>query len=605
METVLEHFSWEKLELLYSNSIIKDNGKGKAVKELTTELKEYLNKYFFITNCGIQCHYNIQDKQLDKKHYEADEIQFYNDGEYRTLWVNRMPTECAEYIKKEDRRQFKIVCNTESSLIDYEKKTKNKFRGFRFKNVKHYDEFSDETKNKLKLYLELVKEIVCGNKEEVYDYIIKWIANMFNGKKNESVLYLKTTQEGIGKSTFIEFLYYCLGFNICSKDAGNMDALVTQFNSMLCGQLLVVFEEMPVSDDKQWALVSGKLKDLVTGDIATYNEKNMKHFKCENINNYIINTNVEAIKDSQGRRIFILPIDTKRAGQPEYFLNIKNKCYNDEVAKCFIAMLKTIDLTNFNSGVYPMTDTKLDAIANRMDEVYKYLKNEYILNNKGIDKILLSEFYLDYVNYYDSSSGRNEDRNYKKTRYTKIEFNKKLSEIGIKPYLCQGVNKFNISKGELLDIFKLKNFIHTTDVFLKEEKKNTKEDEIDYKKENEELKYKLKQQDKIQQQLQDEIKRLTELLKQPKQNEIIKQDDNIIIEEEDDDDLIIDLSDDIKPKKVVKVEPIKLVEPIKKVEPVKTITRGRPKKENTEKTQTKKQNIVKGGFTEEQFDNLF
>jgi len=57
-----------------------------------------------------------------------------------------------------------------------------------------------------------------------------------------------------------------------------------------------------------------------------YEDKYEKAFECENLNNYVINTNVDAIKHSEGRRYFILDLSNKRQDDHKYFDNLRKKC---------------------------------------------------------------------------------------------------------------------------------------------------------------------------------------------------------------------------------------------------------------------------------------
>ena len=93
--------------------------------------------------------------------------------------------------------------------------------------------------------------------QEMFDYIIKWTANVVRGNKNDSLLYLKGP-EGIGKSKFSDFLSdHVLGrHNVCKSDA---QPLKTAYNKILQGKLLVVFEELPTFSTSEWAGVSSKL----------------------------------------------------------------------------------------------------------------------------------------------------------------------------------------------------------------------------------------------------------------------------------------------------------------------------------------------------------
>ena len=46
-----------------------------------------------------------------------------------------------------------------------------------------------------------MKEILASGNDNVYQYMLKWNANMCKGNKNDSALVLKTTAKGVGKST--------------------------------------------------------------------------------------------------------------------------------------------------------------------------------------------------------------------------------------------------------------------------------------------------------------------------------------------------------------------------------------------------------------------
>ena len=165
-------------------------------------------------------------------------------------------------------------------------------------------------KENCKIFLSYIKEVLCSNNEEHYIYILKWISNMIKGEKNDSLLYLKGVQ-GIGKSTLTEMLInYVLGTDI-TLECGS-EPLRSQFNKILMGRLLVVFEELETFSKNEWIAVSGRLKRYTTSNTIDFEVKNEKKFQGENINNYIINTNVDALKDSEGRRIFILDLSTKK-----------------------------------------------------------------------------------------------------------------------------------------------------------------------------------------------------------------------------------------------------------------------------------------------------
>jgi hypothetical protein len=113
--------------------------------------------------------------------------------------------------------------------------------------------------------------------------------------------------------------------------------------------LFVFFEEFPSTSEREWASISSKLKDLVTGFDAMYENKNEKSIGVAKISNYIINTNDNAIKHSEGRRFFVMDVSTKRMQDTKYFNNIAKRCCNDRVGEALFAYFKAVDTSNFDA----------------------------------------------------------------------------------------------------------------------------------------------------------------------------------------------------------------------------------------------------------------
>ena len=157
---------------------------------------------------------------------------------------------------------------------------------------------------------------------------------------------------------------YVLGRDVAV--IGNTDPLLSSFNKCLMGKLLIVFEELPTFSEAQWRGVSSKLKTLTTEKHTYYQDKYEKQIYAENLNNFIINTNVESIKNSDGRRIAILEISHKRFRDHKYFDDLRLSCFNDIVGEAFFSYLMTkIDVSNFyGQRDFPETDKKKTAIAN-------------------------------------------------------------------------------------------------------------------------------------------------------------------------------------------------------------------------------------------------
>ena len=208
---------------------------------------------------------------------------------------------------------------------------------------------------------------------------------MIHGNKNQSLLYAKTHTEGVGKSTLTEFLMdYVIGRNLSIQPSSSV--LTTGNNNCLFGKLFVCFEELK-SSKSEWSKMSSCLKEWITSDTVAYSEKYMVGYTARNINNYIINTNTDAVKGANGRRYFICDLSTKYKGDTKYWNNLYNKCFNDETGKAFYLYMLNRDVSKFKSNVFPITNTKKESIADLMNPVHKFIKFNHYYMLKHTQKV--------------------------------------------------------------------------------------------------------------------------------------------------------------------------------------------------------------------------
>ena len=244
------------------------------------------------------------------------------------------------------------------------------------------------------------------------------------------------------------------------------------FHKKLQGKIFVVFEELPTFSSSQWEGVSSKLKDYATGKYCNYSDKYEKKIELENLNNYIINTNVSAIKHCEGRRYFILDLSTKYKCNHKYFDKLRDKCFNNEVGEAFYNYLLSIDTSKFYSQKFPITKAKIEAKIKSLPLTYQFIKDIYILKNQDM-KIKRTELYLEFIDYV---------KIHNKISIHKCDFYKILEDINIKSFKTDGVEKYKITLEELNKIANKNNWLHDSDdrlteLTLQQQLKN-KEDEL-------------------------------------------------------------------------------------------------------------------------------
>ena len=409
-----------------------------------SDAKEYIKRYFYPLASGL--HVQVDYDEDQKPVYEIKE-----DKVIKSVYFNRLPKVIFDFYFKEYDQIKTLTCEMNKPFIF------GKFINTcpsLMHEVKAYSEYSEEVKSKVDLMLNFLKEIWASGNEPQYQFIIKWLAKMARGEKNQSVLYLKSEQ-GIGKSTFTDFLRkHVIGPKLCIQSGSQ--PLISQFNKILFCKLLVIFEELENFSTNQWQGVSTRLKRDTTSDTCIYEEKNEKAFTARNISNYIINSNVDAIKDDDGRRYFILDLSNKRKGDIEYFNKIYTNCMNDEVGEAFFSFLHSVNLNGYHDQDFPATRAKEDAMVKRLDSIARYIKEKYILKYRNFDTNL-KDAHIEYT-HFCSLNGVKE--------CCKIEFNKKLESYKITSYKSGNVhNKFNYKHEKLEEIAVANKWKHSTDQY--------------------------------------------------------------------------------------------------------------------------------------------
>jgi hypothetical protein len=399
--------------------------------------KKYITKFFVPLNNGN--HAMLVDGQYIIK----------DDQEIKRSYFNRMSKELSNYY-------FKDYCEVKGVVYEFGKPLFYEDKINLCPDIKHtYEDnyiITEDIKQKRDLFLSYIFEVLCSSKEDSYQYILCWISNVIKGNKNTSCLYLKGGQ-GMGKTTLFELLNnHIIGKNLCLETGS--DPIRTKFNEILGGKILVAFEELENFSKAEWESISSTLKRLITSSRINLQNKCTKSYESNNINNYMLMSNNDAIKDDDGRRYFILDISPHRVGDNKYWNNIYKSCFNDKVGKALYQYFYEIDVTDFNPQIMPLTQNKIDSQTKRLDSVYKFIKENYILHSKSI-KISCNELYSEYK--------YSPEAKYKPC--AKEDFHKKLLDIGFIKVKKSTSQFYDMNFKDLLNIATKRNWISEYDEF--------------------------------------------------------------------------------------------------------------------------------------------
>jgi hypothetical protein len=401
-----ETFSVEQLQIIYTTGSLSDH----IQKSI-----DYITQYYFETSRGMYYFYNPLSESFelrDNKEFTAEVLRkVENDKDI----VKYFKTNNKIYFgvsKLEFPRHYR--CNGRYYL--------NHCHGLlHASNTTAYSDYSPEIKAKVERIKEMYKAVWCSNNEPLFQSLMKYFACLRRGLKTQVIIYNQTEAQGNGKSKGVEFVMnYVLGEKVCLLCS--TEPLLTQNNKILMGKIWVVFEELPTFTKSQWSGISSKLKTLCTEKTTMFRDLYEKAYEGENICNLIINTNVQSIKDSDGRRIKIMPISDIYKQNFTYWSSLIKDCYNLDVGEAFDAYLLTLDVNDFIcQRDIPETEKKALAIATLLNSTEKFLK-EYVLTNKEIGRIKPKEFYDKYINFCKTN-------NLKEEQY--LEFQRRLEKLGI------------------------------------------------------------------------------------------------------------------------------------------------------------------------------
>ena len=424
----------------------------KKIKTLNyEEQKSYISKYFIPLTNGAHC------RLLNGK-YDIIDKTILND-----TYLNRCDKKLKNYYHTEID-ELKTVVFEINKPVFYES---NINLCPQLPTYKPYKDFTDDIKSKVEIFLSFIKEVLCNQNMIIYNYLLKWLSNLSKGNKNDCALVLKTLTKGVGKSTLTTMLMdYVLGNDLCIETGSG--PIKSNFNSILGGKLLVIFEEIETFTQSEWSAVDCRLKRQITSNKIILEKKGQDCIEATNINNYILLSNHDVCDDD--RRYFVLDVSTHRKGDRKYWSNIYDNCFNKDVGSALYSYLREINTDNFHPQDYPITKNKLKSISKRLDNVYLFLKNEFILQNKDI-KERLTDLYNSYKVFCSDIN---------KKPCGKFDFVSKLSEIQINHFDSCGNKKYKVSLDTLKEIADKNNWITELDEYNPVEQELEIENPIDF-----------------------------------------------------------------------------------------------------------------------------
>ena len=231
-----------------------------------------------------------------------------------------------------------------------------------------------------------IMNVLCVGDEEKYEYMLNWIANMFQHpyRSGETLLAFQG-EEGIGKNQVWDMIIRAFGsFATILTDPSS---LTGNFNSGVAEKILVVLNEAFWEGDKKGHSI---LKGFVTDEFVMSKKKHVDDILVKNTSHLVIMTNHEAVAPMGigDRRIVTFDVSNRYARNREYFGKLIDEMKSGG-AECFVYNMLKRDISEFNISKIPNSVHSDSAISSIMNTAEPWLRWYYecLLDDeiKGLD----------------------------------------------------------------------------------------------------------------------------------------------------------------------------------------------------------------------------
>lgn len=319
-----------------------DNGEKKFSIKNKTDFKD-LNNHFM-------CEKIVKGS--------VQEVEFFN------LWI-----------KDTEKRSYQKLDFIPKKIND--KNIFNTFNGFNF------DEFNESNETiDIEPFIKHIG-ILVNNEEQSINYILNYLSHLIQ-KPYElpRVCLLFKSKQGYGKDLFINFLERLLGKQYIGRTCDIDKEVFGDFNPILRNNLVLQLNEL---EGKHGFENKEKLKNLITAEQISINDKNEKLYKQSNYSRVIIcSNNLTPIEiPSDDRRFVVFQAQDKKPAK-EYFNEIVNCLNNDLFIYSLYKFLKNRDISDLNlANDRPITNAYNVIQRSCNNTFYEYL-NDLTYNYEDI-----------------------------------------------------------------------------------------------------------------------------------------------------------------------------------------------------------------------------
>jgi len=245
-----------------------------------------------------------------------------------------------------------------------------------------------------------IYSVWASKSDEVFVYIIDWLASIIQGIKTGTVIVLYSARQGAGKNVISDFICNKVIGNTYSAETNDIENLVSKFNNIFANKIFTVINEANNVDGSpaNYHKTFDKLKDLITSPTVTIERKGIDSFKIDDYNNYLITTNNEyPVKLSEhDRRYTLLKIDESMTGNKDYFDILHEHTsgeYSADCANAFLYYLQSrVIVSNIRVCLTTTWKETIVALQKPTDPIMEWIDQTSYTESQQITGVLYDDY---------------------------------------------------------------------------------------------------------------------------------------------------------------------------------------------------------------------
>lgn len=229
-------------------------------------------------------------------------------------------------------------------------------------------------------------KILCGNELNVYDYFIKWLAQMVQYPDVKTNCPVLISKQGAGKGTLIRLLEKMFGTSKIFQTCNPSRDVWGSFNSMMTNAFFVNIDEL---SKKETIESEGRIKNILTEPVMTINGKGITPYDIKSFHRFLITTNSEdpINTSADDRRTWMIRCSDELIGNKEYFEKFYQIIDDNNAIKTFYEYLKSITgMDKFNKLTMPVTEYHKEMVEDQKKPILVWL--EYFVGVNSSHEII-------------------------------------------------------------------------------------------------------------------------------------------------------------------------------------------------------------------------